>query len=126
MMEQERANELLADLGSLIVGSQEVAGEAWSSLAVVAIRDGGWSVSGLLYVEGDDDATPFLPDEEFDDIIRDFYDATLVEGKPGWLSCLIQINRDGMQVRITFEYENADRWAMTPGNRAELIAALRG
>lgn len=125
-MDQERANELLAELGSLIVGSQDVAGEDWSSLAVVAIRDGGWSVSGLLYVDGDDDATPFLPDEEFDDLVRDFYDATLVEDKPGWLSCLIQVKRADMQMRIAFEYDDADRWAMTPYNRTALIAALRG
>ncbi len=125
-MEQERANELLAELGGIIVGSEALENEDWSSLAVVVIVDGGWSVSGLCYAEGDDEATPFLPDEEFDDLVPDFHAATLVEGKPGWVSCLLQINRADMQMRLTFEYDDAARWAITPDNRIALVAALRG
>ena len=124
-MQQELATELLAELTGLILGSEALTDQEWSSLALVAIRDGGWSVSGIWYGEGEDDVTPFLPDEEFDDLIRDFYDATLVTSEPGWLSCLFQIKRADMQMRVRFEYDDPDRWAMTPYNRAALTAALR-
>lgn len=126
-MDQERADELLFELGGLMVNSEAVTAEEWSSLALVVIRDGSWSVSGLLYTDDDpDDAVPFLPDEEFDDLVPDFHDATLVDGKPGWVSCLFQIKRADMQLRLTFEYDDARRWAITPSNRAAIVAALRG
>lgn len=124
-MKHERADELLAELGSIIIGSKRLANEDWSSLAVVVICDGGWSVSGLHYNEDDEEPTPFLPDEEFDDLIPDFYDATLVADLPGWLSCLFQIKRADMQIRILFEYEDATRWKIIPSNRKALAAALR-
>lgn len=47
------------------------------------------------------------------------------DGKPAWKSCLIQIKRSEMDMAVDFEYEDADRWRIDPGNLEQMVETLR-
>jgi hypothetical protein len=47
------------------------------------------------------------------------------EGASGrWKACLIQLNSD-MRMAVKFEYDDLDRWKLTPDNIDKMIEAIR-
>lgn len=125
MKDQPKADAILVEIASVIANTPAVSdSDEWSGITVVCEHSEGLRVFGLIYDEaGEEDC--FLPDEIFDDLAYDFHDATLADGKPGWLCCLFQITRADMKINVRFEYDDPRRWSITPANRAEMVALLR-
>lgn len=43
------------------------------------------------------------------------------DGAGRWKTCLLQIERPGPKLTIDFDYEDTDRWAITPANLLERV-----
>ncbi len=48
-----------------------------------------------------------------------------LEGDKGFIKMLFQFNRETRKVKAEFEYDNADRWKITPENVDAMIDELR-
>jgi hypothetical protein len=118
------ANDILMQMGSMILSDPDYAGEGWVSLSVVGVVIGGSvNMTGFTY-DGAGKATPATPGIDFIELLENFQAATKVDDKPVWKSVLIQIKKPDLEIKVQFEYENALRWKISPGNIDKMKIAL--
>ncbi len=113
----DAANDILMRMGSMLLNDKKYQTSEWVALSVVDIMNGGSvNMTGFTY-DTSGEATPGTPSNyDFFDLLKDFQEATKVEDKPVWKSVLIQIKKPELDINVDFEYENALRWKVTPGN----------
>lgn len=114
-MDQDRADMLIEQIGGMIIADERYADRKWSAISVVAVLDGGSSqVSGYSY-DAQGQAEAGAPrNADLHDRFADLQAATQVEGRAPWKTCLVQIKRDELKTRVEFEYDDAQRWKVTP------------
>jgi hypothetical protein len=123
-MDEERANELIQDIGSAIVDDPGVADHEWDALAVVALVDGAAvsSFFGYRYLGDEVEPIDFDGDDLFD-LFTQLREA-MAEGESApWLACLYTIG--GLDIEVDYEYDDPDRWRMTPARMDTLPAEIR-
>jgi len=122
------ANEEVVELGKLVATHEAYEGLAWDGISLVGDFAGGQrSMFGYVYLS-DGDWEAKLPRDRSRSVmkgLRRLYE-TMEEknGKP-WQQCLLQINRQSMKVNIQFEYDNPQRWSVTPANLEQMVETLR-
>lgn len=124
-MTQTDTDGLVHALGQSILADAAYAGRDWAGIALVIQLDGRETMSGYVY-SADGDWEAGIP-RSFD-IVDDadaLRSAMAEDGKGKWKTCLIQIRRPGPKLAIDFDYDDVDRWAITPANLEARVEELR-
>ncbi|WP_143326780.1 hypothetical protein [Vandammella animalimorsus] len=98
-------------------------GVAWHKLIVVGVQGKGHSrMYGYRFdAQGEDEAVS--PDDgHAQDALRHLQQTMQAEHPAGraWQACLIRLGSDG-RFGVEFEYDNAQRWAVTPANYQQRV-----
>lgn len=122
----DAASARLMAVGQAVVDDANYRGD-WSGAVLVAELDGRESLFGFKYMaDGKWKAEiPSDPDEVMDRIIalrRAMADRD--EGR-AWKACRIAITRPEMSFKTEFEYDDGNRWHVTPANLDERVEELR-
>lgn len=115
-MDQAKADDLIHQIGDMLVGDERYVDRDWTAISVIAIVDGATQVSGYSYDHDDQPIAGTPRNWDIHDRFLALQDATTVEGKSAWKSCLFQIKRSDMKAMVDFEYDDAMRWKVTPAN----------
>ncbi len=124
-MNEKRANQLIQKIGSEIVGDPAVAKHDWDGLAVVAWDDGDLSnFYGYRYRGNECRAIEFETGDLFDRFMK-LRDA-MAKGEPRkWVACLYTIKQPGMDIDVTYEYDDPDRWKISPDTIDTMPKSIR-
>ena len=106
----DKASQLVHEIGSLILESVSEAAEAWTlSVARFEFLDGA-TKENFAYLSESGDGTFFRPslDDQILDKVNSLREETRVNDER-WIVCLIRVSPSG-QVKISFEYTDSDKW----------------
>lgn len=111
-------DELIHQLGALLVADPEVATGAWQHLALVGVVDAEQArMNGFCYDAAGDDEPAAPRNFETLAVMRKLRDAMAqADGKAPWKSCLVRIARSSGKISVDFEYADAFRWAINKAN----------
>lgn len=126
-MEQKESkkNDIIIELCKALLSDTGIVGQdAWKKLVVVGVSGQGYGRMYGYRFDMQDDWEAVSPDGgQPQDILKRLQQAMLEESPTGraWVACLIRIGSDG-RYGVDFEYENSQRWAVTPKNLQTRIA----
>ncbi|ABC31731.1 conserved hypothetical protein [Hahella chejuensis KCTC 2396] len=106
------SNELVMEIGSIMLGSEEYEKYEWAGIALVGnFSHGQQRMNGYVYlVDGDYQAAiPSVDALRKIKVLRD--EMAKAEGRE-WHQCLIHITRPDYKINIQFEYDDPDRWKL--------------
>ena len=121
-------SDLYQELGSAVLTDPSVEWNQWTKAALVFSIDaeGNHAIRGYLF--SDLEWQGFLPETHIDAIntlllqIRE----VIADGTTGlWASALIQFNLVEIDMMVNFDYDDPDRWRVTPTNIDEMIEEIR-
>lgn len=127
MGEQGTIEALHHEIGRLVVHDEAYLEQPWSSLSLVAtMRDENTvQLHGYAYLDGGktEAVTPRASTvaQRFVELHRAMRER---DPRP-WKAALMQIWRSNAKVSFFFEYDDAARWRVTPGNFREMREELR-
>ena len=120
------ADRILQDIAALIVEDEKYRDRSWDAMSLAAIvTDTGVDMSGFTYVDGDKPRAGTPRNGQIMDKLRTLRALTRRDGQPPWKAVLIQIKKPDIEVRTWFEYDDANRWKVTPSNLAAMKEHLR-
>ncbi len=117
------------DIGELILQCEDVVDSHWQLLSVVYdTGEGHTANSGFLYTE--DEISPIsvsIPGQRFllRNTILEFRDVVYEETGHKFKQLLIQMEKETGRIKIDFEFDDPDRWAIKPSKLKEMREALR-
>lgn len=119
-------DELIVEIGRLIVADRKVSAQPWDAYALIAYYDGGVSrLNGFRY-RGDGPGEPATPEAfELEDRMDELRGATHVEGKEPWRVCVFRLDRSSGKATADFVYDDPERWHVTPATAAEIAERAR-
>jgi hypothetical protein len=114
---------LIHRLAETIAGDSELLLDGWTHLVLVSrVEDGMLNMNGFCYT-ADGDAVPVSPrDFSIFDVLQELREAMAktdmakADGKSPWIAALFRIERQTGKLDAEFEYEQLERWAITPAN----------
>jgi hypothetical protein len=120
-------DDLIHQLGSLLVGDPEVAAENWQHLALVGIVDAEQSrLNGFCYDAAGDHEPAAPRNFETLAVLRKLRDEMAkADGKAPWKTCLVRIARTGGKIGVDFEYDDASRWVISKSNLRQRADELK-
>ncbi len=121
----ETTGELMNEIGRGILGDGDFVDDGWSAIALVVQIEGAIASHGFKY----------YTDGRIEPAARVAIDTKLkfvtladqmerLNGKR-WKTCLVQIAKPAMKIRMQYEYEDINRWMVTPANLDEMRESLR-
>ncbi|TRW16771.1 hypothetical protein [Glacieibacterium frigidum] len=125
MAGQADTDALVVALGQSVLGDQRFANSDWGALALVIQLDGQESMSGYAYAPSGDWEAAIPASFDVLDHAEALRAAMAAAGKGEWKTCLVQIKRPGPKLTVDFDYEDVDRWAITPANLQQRVEELR-
>jgi hypothetical protein len=119
-------DELVQEIGSLLLNDPEISSREWSHLVIVAqLRDLSTKVNGFAYHE-DGEAVPTGPrNSKVLDKFEELSEAMREAGKDSWKACLVRIDRSSKDVSIDFEYDHPGKWLIVPSTVRQMAETLR-
>jgi YD repeat-containing protein len=117
MTDLDRGGELINAIGGRIVHDENYTRYDWDSLSlVVTVDDAMSSSSGFVYLDTGE-VVPNHP-SGFDvlDLFEELQEATARPDGKRWKAALVQIVRATGKMHLEFEWDDADRWKVTPTN----------
>lgn len=122
------ADSLIAEIGKAIVLDERFQADDWSGIALVGNFSGGREgLHGYAYqADGSwSGRIPADPDDAILDMMLDL--KRMMEEKEGtaWYQCLVQVSRAEQRVNIKFEYDDPERWSVTPANLEQKVEELK-
>lgn len=127
MAPAQSADSLIVEIGRALLADRNYRGGDWSAIALAATLDGGRkSLFGYAYLP-DGSWTAMTPGDarRVINLLRDLQETMQADGKGAWRQCLVQLKREDMKINLAFEYDDPQRWKVTPGNLRETVEALR-
>ena len=122
----DSSNALIMQIGQEIVSDPAVDAEPWDGYALIASYTGpGLRISGFRYRDGQPPQAATPQSRELGAHIEALRDATRVDGKDPWRTCVIRINSATGRIGVDFAYEGADQWDITPASLAEVAERAR-
>ena len=109
-MDNKLANDLIMEIGSTIVTSEEYAQDEWVGISVVGnFYQNEQSQNGFVYLSnGEFEArAPGFPTLDKLIALRDVMNE---EKGEAWHQCLVHVTRPDFKINIQFEYEDPRRW----------------
>ncbi len=121
-----KAEQLVDEIGFLIVGNPRLSALGWHHLVFVANMESGRSrMSGFAYAPGGT-PRPATPDDmEVINRISALRNVMTRESGRPWSVCLIRVQRHPARIAVDFEYDDAARWTITPANVRQMAEALK-
>ncbi|MEJ2639041.1 MAG: DUF600 family protein [Desulfosarcinaceae bacterium] len=111
-MNSKRCDELIQEVGALIVNSEEYANMQWEGIAVVGdFSHGQQRMNGYVYFD-DGDFKAEIPGTDALRRIRELRQEMKKETNEEWHQCLIHVTKPDFKIKIKFEYEDPDRWSL--------------
>ena len=122
----DSSNALIMQIGQEIVSDPAVDAEPWDGYALIASYTGpGLRISGFRYRDGQPPQAATPQSRELGGHIEALRDATRVDCKDPWRTCVIRINSATGKIGVDFAYEGADQWDITPASLAEVAERAR-
>jgi hypothetical protein len=118
------ANGQVIDLGSQVATHPAYYGTDWAYIALVAsFAEGRRSVFGyVFFADGHWEArVPRDRDRTVMKAFRRLHDQMAAEDGVAWVQCLLEITGPDLTISADFEYEDPERWSITPANLQELV-----
>ena len=117
---------LVQDLAQLLAGDEGYSAQPWQSLVMVGeVVPGRTSMNGFVYLDNGQ-AVPASPRSmQALKKLKEVSAAMQAESGKRWLACVVRIDRPSGKVDIHFEYDDAERWLITPQNVAGMAETLR-
>jgi hypothetical protein len=109
---------LIHRLAETIAGDSELLLDGWTHLVLTSrLGDGSLDMNGFCYT-AEGDAVPVSPrDFAIFDVLEELRAAMAkTDGKTPWVAALFRIERKTGKFAMEFEYEQPERWAITPTN----------
>ena len=122
---QAESDRLLVELGQAILGDAKFVERDWAGIALVIQLDGQESMSGYAYDPSGDWEAAVPSSFDILDQAEALRTAMADTGKGKWKTCLVQISRPGPKLAVDFDYDDVDRWAITPANLEARVEELR-
>lgn len=123
-MDQAKADELVQEVGGLLLDDPAFADHVWDGLA--AVMSFGKARTSVYAYRFHGEAEPVFLEVE-----HELYDLLvklreeMTKGRRPWQSCLIQITQPDLGIEIDFDYDDPDRWKITPANMNGMIEEIR-
>lgn len=115
----------LTAVGQAVLANANYQGD-WRSLAVVADMEGEPSLFGYLYLaEGGGRAEIPADAAGLFDKVAALRQAMTEKDGHVWKACVITIMQPDLKFGTRFEYDDAERWRITPSNMAEKVEEIR-
>ena len=110
---EEAANELVDEIGQIMLGDEALDNDDWESISLVVQLDDKQVINGFIYhLEGH--VSPSTPDKaEMLTAAKELQRVMTVDGKT-WKAVLVQITLPEFEIKVSFDYDNATKWPMTP------------
>jgi hypothetical protein len=111
-MNSTKCDELIHEIGSLIVNSAAYANDQWQGIAAVGnFSHGEQSMTGYAYLDdgGFKPRTPGFPTLRK---VRELRQEMKKETNKEWHQCLIHVTKPDFKINIKFEYNDPDRWSL--------------
>ena len=122
-MDTSAQDEVLA-LGELVSSHAAYAGSDWAYIALVAtITRQRRSISGYVFFS-DGHWEAKLPRDPQRSVMKGFrrlHDRMAALDGVAWQQCLLEITRQDQTVSVEFEYDDPDRWSLTPDNLEQIL-----
>ena len=118
---EEAANELVDEIGQIMLGDDALDNDDWESISQVIKLDGIPDTNGFIYhLEGS--VSPSSPDKsEILTTAKELQKVMTVDGKT-WKAVLVQITLPEFEIKVAFEYDSATKWPI----QAEALRPDRG
>ena len=120
---------MISEIGELILTSPDLQENDWESFSLVYdIGEGHTANSGFLY--DNKSIAPFFAESENDpmeidnQILALQQEIQLTTGHK-FKQLLIQMEKNTNKIKIDFEFDNPNRWSITPANMKEMKELLR-
>ncbi|WP_020410827.1 hypothetical protein [Hahella ganghwensis] len=111
-MDKSVSNELIMEIGSIILRSEEYADDKWVGISVVGnFSHGQQRMNGYAYFE-DGDYEARVPDVDALRKLRQLREEMKKEKGQEWHQCLVHVTRPDFKINIKFEYDDPDRWKL--------------
>jgi hypothetical protein len=125
----EQVQALMFDAARVLMRDPAVTNHPWTGIAVVfqvpEADASHYAVFGYRYNHGDWEAL-FLDDESpFTERMLEFRTASQVPNDKPWCASLMQVTRTGMKLACDLEYDDPERWTVTPANLETRVGELR-
>lgn len=119
----------ITEIGELVLQCKKVIENEWESLTLIYdIGEGHTANSGFLYnnekvrpFSAEIESQPLLLDKKITELSEEIFNKT--KGKLKQL--LIQIEKATGKIKIDFEFDNSERWKITPPKLKEMRELLR-
>ncbi len=122
-------DKYIQEIGQLVLRCEDLCTNSWDSVAVVYdIGDGHTANSGFLYHEERVYPVSLEIEEEpllLDDTITEFRNELERETGHRFVQLLIQMENQTGRIKIDFEFDSRERWAIQPSNFREMRETLR-
>jgi hypothetical protein len=119
-------DDLVQEIGALLVGDSEISSVPWRHLAIVAqLLDLSIKVNGFIYRE-DGKATPTAPRNPV--VPKKFKELCQVMRRTeehSWKACLVRIDSSSGDLSIDFEYDHPEKWLIVPSTVRQMAETLR-
>jgi hypothetical protein len=116
-MKSKRCDDLVLEIGSLIVNSEAYAKYEWQAISVVGhFSQGERSTSGYVYLD-DGDFQAETPGFDALYKIEELREEMKKETDKAWHQCLIHITKPDFKINIQFEYDDPKRWSLKKVSR---------
>ncbi len=114
-MNQEHKDDLINEIGEMIVNNPPTEGADWNKLAlVVRFGDGSKGIYGFYYDELGEGEPATINDFVVVEKAAELREVMHEPGSAMWHCCLIQIVHASKRIVFTFEYDNPERWHVSP------------
>lgn len=113
-MKSKKCDELILEIGSLILNCEDYTNYQWRGISVVVSSDK--CMTGYVYL---DDGAFEAETPEFDAMrkVLELREQMKKEGGRAWHQCLIHITKPDFKINIKFEYDDPKRWSLTKVSR---------
>ena len=107
-------DDLVKEIASLIVNNPRYVDEEWDSLSVTVCFDPPsiWT-GGIMYL-GEEYKSGPPRGVELEKKMSEFRNLMTEEDGHEWIVCLIKVSAMTHSIDIDFEYEDVERWKLTP------------
>lgn len=120
------ADEALHEIALMIAQDEKYVDREWDAMSLVAIvTDTSVDMTGFSYVAGEKPKPGTPRNGDIMDQLVQFRQLTRRGGSAPWKAVLIQIAKQEMRIDVAFEYDDAQRWKVTPSNLARMREKLR-
>ncbi|MEJ2612733.1 MAG: hypothetical protein P8179_22410 [Candidatus Thiodiazotropha sp.] len=110
-MSQSKANDMIMEIGSMILSDTNYADHDWQALALVGnLSHGQRRINGYQYFR-DGSFVAEIPECDVTYQLKQLREAIKSENGKEWHQCLIHIIKPEMKINIQFDYDDPKRWS---------------